>query len=291
MKKLCFVLFFCLAAALGFAQTTLDTAIHNGAAYLRGRLPRNTRVAVLNMQSGSPELADYMLRRISAALVNDGWFTVIERDAAALAVLAGEMSYQLSGDVSDETSLSLGRQLGAECVLSGAMGRLGSAYRLELKAVRVESAEIAGQWYAENIRSDPLWADLDRAGRRAALVFTGDALSERDRQALGDSLGRALEAHKTPLELDLTPQNPPSAGGYVFTVNFYSQQTPSAAPANTALLQGELSLALSRNGRVLRRGGPYRVTDLTLPLLVRRGAEQLQNDLAFFQTLNEAVKP
>ncbi|MDR1899786.1 MAG: CsgG/HfaB family protein [Treponema sp.] len=290
MKKPALFLSFCLAASLCAAQNsvTLDAALQSGAAYLRGRLPQNARVSALNIRSGGPELSDYALRRLSAALVNDGWFTVVERDAEALTAVSREMTYQLSGEVSDETSLSVGKQLGAEYIVSGVMTRSGPSYRLDLKTLRVDSAQVQAQWSAENIRADPLWADLDNAPRAAALVFTGESLSDRDRQTLGDALGRALQTHTVLLELDAAP---PSPEGYVFTVNVHRQDLPPAPPSNTAMLRGEITVALSRNGRVLRRGGPYAVTELSLPLLLRRGAEQLQNDRAFFQALNQAVNP
>jgi hypothetical protein len=155
MKKGAFFLLFCLPAALLFSQNavSLDTALKNGVSYLRGRVPQHTRISVLTIESNSPELSGYVLKNLRAALVNDGYFTVIERDEAALSRLTQEMNYQLSGEVSDETSLFLGRQLGTEIILSGGINPLGQGYRLDIKALQVETAQIAAQWFAEHIRA------------------------------------------------------------------------------------------------------------------------------------------
>jgi hypothetical protein len=121
--------------------------------------------------------------------------------------------------------------------------------------------------------------------------LAGDELSERDKQRFADILSRALETHRVPLELALPLQAGVSQTGYTLAVTFYSQRLPAAAPANTVLLSGEFTVFLIRGSRVLRRGGPYQVTDMTLPLLVRRGAEALQQDGAFFTAIKQDLNP
>lgn len=288
MKKAVFFLFSCFfvfSPVLLFSQNTvsLDSALKNGVSYLRSRVPQNTRVSILNIESDSPELSGYVLKNLSTALVNDGYFTVIERDAAGLSSLDGEMNYQLSGAVSDETSLFLGRQLGAEIILLGGMNPSGQGYRLDLKALQVETAQVAAQWFAEHIRLDASWASLTKPSGYVALSFTGDALSEREKQSFADILGQAFETHRVPLELS----SGDGQTGYTLAVSFYSQQLPPVPPANTALLSGEFRVSLVRGSRVLRRAGPYQVVEMTLPLLVRRAAEALQRDGKFFTALKQ----
>ena len=115
------------ALSTAFSQSTisLDDAVQRGTQYLQGRFPRNTRAAVINVQNDNPELGQYALRALNGALVNSSWFTVVERDASALASITREMNYQMSGDVSDETFQSLGKQLGAEIIISSSLVRSG----------------------------------------------------------------------------------------------------------------------------------------------------------------------
>lgn len=287
MKKLSFVLLFGALAGFCSAQSalSLDTAIRNSIVYLRGRLPPGSRLALVSMQADTPELSRYLGQKISAALVNDGYFTIVERDDAALAALDTEMSRQLSGDVSDDTALSLGRQLGAETILSGSLTRAGSAYTMNLKALQVESARISGQISVENIRPDPLWANLARSNPAASLVFTGTALPDQDKQTLEEGLRRALEIHRITLELA-----PPASArpGYSFTIDFSSRPLPPSPPANTPLIQGDVTLSVSREGRVIRRAA-YTLIELNHSMLLRRTAEEIQNDRAFFTALEQSL--
>jgi hypothetical protein len=289
MKKVVVFLVFCTFGGLCFSQTaiSLDAAMKNGISYFKGRLPGKTRISVLSIQGESAELSGHALWRFVSMLVNDGYFTVIERDAAALSELSREAAYQLSGEVSDETSLSVGKRLGAETVFLGTLQRSGAGYRLDIKAVSVESARIQGQWQAENIRPDPSWAAIAAAPRRAALVFTGSALSDEDKGTLGEALRRTLETQRLDLELDSEAST--QGGGYVFTINFSSRQEPAAPPANTPLLTAEVYLTLRQGARTLRRSKDFRVTELTLPMLVRRCAEELGRDEAFFKGIAQSL--
>ncbi|MFP3043905.1 hypothetical protein LQZ19_18990 [Treponema primitia] len=166
--KMGFLWLFYIVPAFSFAQNavSLNMAIQSGISYLHEQLPRGTRIAILNVQGSTLELSNYMVQKLSAAFVNDKYFIMIERSAAVLNTLAQEMNYQLSGDVSDETALSIGKQLGTEVIISGSISRplhrSETAYRLDLKAVQVESARIAGQWYAENIQPESTWTVFDQ---------------------------------------------------------------------------------------------------------------------------------
>ena len=164
-KKTCFLLFSLLFLLIPFFvysqnSSSLEEAIESGVRYLSGRFPRGTRAVILPLQSENPELSDFVLQKIRTSLVNGLWFTVVERGSPAMDVITKEMNYQLSGNVSDETSLSIGKQLGAEIIVSGSLNRSGQNWRLELQALRVESAQVAGQWSIQNIRPEPAWISL-----------------------------------------------------------------------------------------------------------------------------------
>jgi hypothetical protein len=75
-------------------------------------------------------------------LVNKDKFSVIER--AELPVLQKEQLYQTSGEVSDETAVSVGHQLGVQVIITGSFIATGSRYSLRLKAIDVETAQILG---------------------------------------------------------------------------------------------------------------------------------------------------
>jgi hypothetical protein len=55
-----------------------------------------------------------------------------------------EMNYQLSGDVNDETAQSIGKRIGAQTVITGSVQQFGNDYRLDLRALSVETGVIQG---------------------------------------------------------------------------------------------------------------------------------------------------
>jgi hypothetical protein len=75
-------------------------------------------------------------------LVNTDKFAVIER--SELPALQKEQMYQLSGEVRDETAVSIGHQLGVQVIITGAIMETGNSYSLRLKAINAETAQIVG---------------------------------------------------------------------------------------------------------------------------------------------------
>jgi hypothetical protein len=84
--------------------------------------------------------------------------------------------------------------------------------------------------------------------------------------------------------------NENSASGYNFTVTVYRNELPPAPPVNMALLQAEVEISFTHNGRLICKTGPFTVTETTDALIARRIAEQLLRDQSFFTSINEAVR-
>jgi hypothetical protein len=135
----------------------LNTAIKNGAAYFEQNLQSGTSIAVLSIRSDSLTLSEYVIDELSSYLVNGRTFTVVDRQN--IDTIQREMNYQLSGDVSDETAQSIGKRIGAETVITGAIQPFGDGYRLDLRALSVETGVIQGVT-RQNIRSDNVLASL-----------------------------------------------------------------------------------------------------------------------------------
>ena len=107
------------------AARSLDSAVQECAKYLEGRFPKGTRAALVAVSGENQEIGEFVYRKLSGVLVNSGWFTVVERSAAALETIAREMDRHLNFEVSQETELSIGKQLGAEIIISGSVTRSG----------------------------------------------------------------------------------------------------------------------------------------------------------------------
>jgi TolB-like protein len=145
MKKM--VYFICslfLFSNIGvYAQSVdLNTGIRNGATYFEQNLERGFIIAVLSIRSDYPSLSEYVIDELSSHLVNGRIFTVVDRNY--MDEIQHEMNYQLSGDVSDETAQSIGKRIGAQTVITGSVQTFGNNYRLDLRALSVETGVIQG---------------------------------------------------------------------------------------------------------------------------------------------------
>ncbi|MDR2518436.1 MAG: CsgG/HfaB family protein, partial [Spirochaetaceae bacterium] len=174
MKKLtCVCIGLVMAAAGGFGQTPepskralpavppgpqpLDTVIQYAGQSLEARMKRGAKIAVLNFASSSEDFSDYAVEELIGVMVMGQWFTIVDR--RSLDLIRKEMNLQLSGDVSDESAQAIGRQLGAEAIISGSLTNLGTAYRFRIKAINVETAVIEAQ-FAFTVQNDAQTAYL-----------------------------------------------------------------------------------------------------------------------------------
>jgi WD40 repeat protein/TolB-like protein len=122
----------------------LDAAIRAASDYLNERLTKGIKLVFLNFQSEWPDLSEYVIDGLIENIVNDGVFTAVDRQT--LALIQQEMNFQLSGEVSDESAQAIGKMLGAQTIVSGAISQIGNSYRLRVRAIGVETAEIQGQF-------------------------------------------------------------------------------------------------------------------------------------------------
>jgi len=117
--------------------------IREASDYLNTRIPNGSKVAFINISGGYPDLAEYILGDLSRHGVNDGVFSVVDR--AQLEAVRSELHFNMSGEVSDQSAQAIGQMLGAQTIVSGSVRRIGNLYRLEVKAIEVQTASIQGQ--------------------------------------------------------------------------------------------------------------------------------------------------
>ena len=135
----------------------LDAAIRETSDYLNKQLPKGNKLVILNVQSEFPALSEYIIDELIANTVNDRVFSVVDRQQ--LNTIRAEQNFQMSGEVDDATAQALGRMVGAQIIISGAVSRIGDLYRLRVRALSVQSAQIEGQ-FNKNIPDNPTVAAL-----------------------------------------------------------------------------------------------------------------------------------
>ena len=153
MKKILFILLtmlviFTACATLASSSDELDIAIRDASDYLNDNIPKGSKIVILNIQSDSAALSEYIIDELISNAVNDRNFTVVER--AQLDAIRNEQNIQWSGEVDDRQALEVGRFFGAQYIITGAISELGERFRMRIRALAVQTAQVQGQ-YNRNI--------------------------------------------------------------------------------------------------------------------------------------------
>ncbi|MDR2159889.1 MAG: DUF4384 domain-containing protein [Treponema sp.] len=155
---------------------TLDEAVSGIAAWFIGRLPVGAATAIVSFEAETGRLGDYLFEEFWDRFEDAHKFIMVDR--RNLDRIRAEMNYQMSGEVSDESARSIGRQYGARYIVYGKMIALGGEYRLTVYATDVETA--SGSQRALTVRPDGRLASL--------LVVSPDDEVDRAVETLGRSL-------------------------------------------------------------------------------------------------------
>ena len=147
------------------AQDDLDVAIRDTSDYLNSKIPKGSKIVILNIQSSSPNLSDYIIDELIANAVNDSIFSVVDRQQ--LDAIRAEQNFQFSGEVDDNSALAIGKFFGAQTIVSGGLSSLGDGYRIRIRALEVQTAQVQGQ-YNRNIVTSQLVATLVKSGGKPA---------------------------------------------------------------------------------------------------------------------------
>jgi len=127
-----------------FAQSmSLNRAVQSSAKTIESQLPRGAKAAVLAFTSTSQAFSDYIIDELAIAIGATKKIQIIERSYTE--AIRKELNIQMSGDVSDDEIRRVGRQLGAQYVVTGSLVSLGNAYRFRVVAINVETAVRVGQ--------------------------------------------------------------------------------------------------------------------------------------------------
>jgi len=154
MKRFALIVFFFTALSV-YGQSNrpipLDRAIEEATKNMDARITAKSRVALINFNAPSVPFSDYVLDELTANLVNSGHLIVIDRKEIDL--IRGELNFQYSGDVDDNSMQELGRMLGAQSIVSGSLTDIGGTYRIVIRVLNVQTAAVEVQ-YRTNIVND-----------------------------------------------------------------------------------------------------------------------------------------
>ena len=119
---------------------TLIDCLYKASSDLAAALPEGTILAVIQITSADPGEGYFAEEQLIYFLVGNGKHRLVER--RELDAIRREQHFQLSGDVDDETAVSIGRMAGAGIVITGTILPYGTGKYLNLRALDVETAQI-----------------------------------------------------------------------------------------------------------------------------------------------------
>jgi TolB-like protein len=120
--------------------TSMESAINKACDTLIAELPRRSTVAVLSVSARDRDMASFTVDEIEFQLVDSREFNMVDRKT--LDSIRSEQNFQMSGEVSDASAVSIGNMLGANIVITGSITGTGNTQRLTVKALDVKTAEI-----------------------------------------------------------------------------------------------------------------------------------------------------
>jgi hypothetical protein len=127
----------------GETGSVINSAVRQASRELLDKIPAGSRISFVGGGGSNQNTLDYILEELSAALVNTGTITVVDRQQ--INAITAEQRFHLSGEVSDETAVSIGHLSGSQIIVSCSITGASSQRRLRVRAIAVETSVILYQ--------------------------------------------------------------------------------------------------------------------------------------------------
>ena len=200
---------FALTCALAGAAT-LDDVITNAAQEICKDLPKGARIAIVNFDSDSERVSDYIMEELTYAFVENN---VEVADRTNLPYVRQQLQLQAQGDVSEKDGQQIGKFIGAEAIITGQFIPTGGQYRFRVTAVSVkEATRLSGARF--DVSDDSALQRTIAALKGGTIVSrpnqgvpqkaktAGDWLDEGIKLASQSRFTEAIEAFNQALKLD-----------------------------------------------------------------------------------------
>jgi len=102
---------------------------------------KTARIAVIHIDTQTNQMSTFILNEIEHLLVTRGYNIV---DRVEIDRIRQEQNLQYSGEVDDNTAVNLGKFIGADMVVTGAVTSIETLRRLRLKVIDTETTIIHG---------------------------------------------------------------------------------------------------------------------------------------------------
>jgi curli biogenesis system outer membrane secretion channel CsgG len=117
----------------------IEEGLTKAAEQLMNKLDKTSKIAIVYVSSNDENITEYIANELEFIMVNSG-FTIIDR--SNLDKIRQEQNFQLSGEVDDDTAVSIGRLVGANIIITGSVTGMESTRRLRLRALHTQTAQV-----------------------------------------------------------------------------------------------------------------------------------------------------
>jgi len=121
--------------------TGVEGALARAANETLKNVPSKSKIAIVYITAQDRSTTEYIAGELEYIWVNAG-FTIIDR--SQLDRIRREQNFQMSGEVDDNTAVSIGKIIGANIIVTGRVDGEGNLRRLRLRALDTQTAQVVG---------------------------------------------------------------------------------------------------------------------------------------------------
>ncbi|MDR1893095.1 MAG: tetratricopeptide repeat protein [Spirochaetales bacterium] len=160
---------------------SFDAAMAEAVSAVEANVPGGAEIALAKFDAPLEVLAGFLNDELSGRFNAGGVLTVLAR-GKDLQRVDREHDFQMSGLVSDESAVGIGRYLGAKVVITGAFDRFASFSQFRIRAVDVETGALLAMYSARIDNRDAVLAAVSAPlAARPAAAITENALDHLNR--------------------------------------------------------------------------------------------------------------
>jgi TolB-like protein len=243
---------------LAFSQTaSYDDAIQFIVLGIESKIGQNEVVAIIDFKSNTEQFSDRIVNDLSNKLIKDG-IKIVERKM--IEYIFEEQNFQMSGNVSDDSMVSIGHMLGAKHIVVGNGENMADYYRINFTMLSVESAEILMR-SSINVKYD---SNMMRLLNNQD--YNSSAIGNT-RFSIGVRLGPGFEINTADEDMVGTGYSPKEKSNIAFNAALYVGFRVN----NKWSIQPELNFIVNNGMEVSGQGYTVKIdyTTLDIPLLIR----------------------
>jgi len=125
----------------GTSASGIEGALARAAQETLKNVPAKSKIAIVYITAQDKSQTEYIAGELEYIWVNAG-FTIIDR--SQLDRIRREQNFQMSGEVDDNTAVSIGKIIGANIIVTGRVDGEGNLRRLRLRALDTQTAQVVG---------------------------------------------------------------------------------------------------------------------------------------------------